>query len=103
MNEVDLVIAQSQQSALAVNKVLKNTYLLLSVTLAFSAVTATLSMNAPVPQSLGVSDRRLRFSVCDACTGPESLGVTDYFRVYRVYWLWDRPTSRISDGQSEWQ
>ena len=48
MNEVDLAIAQNRQSALAVNKVLKNTYLLLSMTLAFSAVTATLSMNAPV-------------------------------------------------------
>ncbi len=46
MSEVQLSIAQSQESALAVNKVLKNTYLLLAMTLAFSALTATLSFNA---------------------------------------------------------
>ena len=48
MNEVDLTIARGQESALAVNKVLKNTYLLLAMTLAFSAFTAALSFNAPV-------------------------------------------------------
>ena len=47
MNEVDLNIAQSQESVLAINKVLKNTYLLLGMTLAFSALTAMLSFNAP--------------------------------------------------------
>ena len=47
MNEVDLTIAHGQQSALAVNKVLKNTYLLLAMTLAFSTLTAALSFNAP--------------------------------------------------------
>lgn len=36
-----------RESILAVNKVLRNTYLLLSLTLAFSAVTALLSTNAP--------------------------------------------------------
>ena len=46
MNEVELNIAQSQESVFAVNKVLKNTYLLLGMTLAFSAFTAVLSFNA---------------------------------------------------------
>ncbi len=47
MNEVELNIAHSQESALAINKVLRNTYMLLGMTLAFSALTAALSMNAP--------------------------------------------------------
>ena len=47
MNDLDLNIAQSQESLLAINKVLKNTYLLLGMTLAFSAFTALLSFNAP--------------------------------------------------------
>jgi modulator of FtsH protease len=46
MSEVELNIAQSQGSTLAVNKVLKNTYLLLAMTLAFSAFTAFLSLGA---------------------------------------------------------
>ena len=36
--------AASQSSALEINKVLRNTYMLLSMTLAFSAVTAGISM-----------------------------------------------------------
>ncbi|MEX2468915.1 MAG: Bax inhibitor-1/YccA family protein [Pseudohongiellaceae bacterium] len=47
MNQVDVRVAGQQESALAVNKVLRNTYLLLAMTLAFSAVTAALSFNAP--------------------------------------------------------
>ena len=47
MNEVNLNVAQSQQSIVAVNMVLKNTYLLLGFTLAFSAFTAFLSFDAP--------------------------------------------------------
>lgn len=47
MNQVDVRVAGRQESALAVNKVLRNTYLLLAMTLAFSAVTAALSFNAP--------------------------------------------------------
>lgn len=46
MNEVNVSIAHRQESAIAVNKVLKNTYLLLALTLAFSAFTAVLSFNA---------------------------------------------------------
>ena len=48
MNELELNIAHSQESALAINKVLRNTYLLLGMTLAFSALCAALSFNAPV-------------------------------------------------------
>ena len=47
MNEVDVKLARSAEAAIPVNKVLKNTYLLLSMTLAFSAFAAYLSFNAP--------------------------------------------------------
>jgi len=39
----------SKSSAIEINKVLKNTYMLLSMTLAFSAVTATISMAMNLP------------------------------------------------------
>ncbi|MBL4940605.1 MAG: Bax inhibitor-1/YccA family protein [Colwellia sp.] len=39
----------SQSSAIEINKVLKNTYMLLSMTLAFSAVTASISMAMNLP------------------------------------------------------
>ena len=42
-------IARSQDSILATNKVLKNTYALLSVTLLFSALTAFISMQMQMP------------------------------------------------------
>ena len=47
MNEIDVKIAQTTESVIGVNKVLKNTYLLLGITLAFSAFTAFLSFDAP--------------------------------------------------------
>jgi modulator of FtsH protease len=42
-------VARSTESVLATNKVLKNTYLLLSATLGFSALTAMLSMALQMP------------------------------------------------------
>ena len=42
-------VARSQESILATNKVLKNTYALLSVTLLFSALTAFISMQMVMP------------------------------------------------------
>jgi len=51
VNVTNASIAQGGVSPIAVNKVLKNTYLLLALTLAFSAFTAMLSYNAP---SLGL-------------------------------------------------
>ena len=42
-------VTQSAQGVLSTNKVLKNTFLLLSTTLGFSAVTATLSMALQMP------------------------------------------------------
>lgn len=42
--------SRSQESILATNKVLKNTYLLLSMTLLFSAATAGISMTLNLPQ-----------------------------------------------------
>lgn len=48
---LDKAITRQEESILATNKVLKNTYLLLSMTLLFSAVTAGLAMtlNLPAP------------------------------------------------------
>ena len=49
MNRYENVIAHSGGSVVSSNKVLKNTYLLLSATLAFSAVMAMVSMVVGVP------------------------------------------------------
>ncbi len=43
------VATPSQQSVLATNKVLRNTYMLLAMALGFSAITATVSMSMNVP------------------------------------------------------
>jgi modulator of FtsH protease len=48
----DYTIVRSAGRAVETNKVLKNTYLLLSATLAFSALTAGLSMAMAVPTSM---------------------------------------------------
>lgn len=44
MNSTQTVVTRSSESILATNKVLKNTYMLLAITLLFSAVTAWVSM-----------------------------------------------------------
>ncbi|RDH91635.1 MAG: BAX inhibitor protein [endosymbiont of Seepiophila jonesi] len=49
MNQFDLSAARSQESVLATNKVLKNTYMLLSATLVFSAIMAAVSMAMTMP------------------------------------------------------
>ena len=51
MNQFNQAVTHSTESALSTNKVLRNTYMLLSMTLLFSAVTAGLSMafNLPHP------------------------------------------------------
>ena len=49
MNIVNSSVAQSQASALATNKVLRNTYALLSLTLLFSAAVAGVSMMLNLP------------------------------------------------------
>jgi len=49
MNRYETVISGGMQQAASANKVLKNTYLLLSATLAFSAVMAMVSMAMAVP------------------------------------------------------
>jgi len=53
MNEVELNIARGRDSVLEVNKVLKNTYILLSMTLFFSAVCAVTTMALQVSQGIG--------------------------------------------------
>jgi modulator of FtsH protease len=53
MNEVELNISQSQSSALAANKVIRNTYMLLSMTLFVSALCAVATMVMQVGQGTG--------------------------------------------------
>jgi len=58
MNSPQSVVTRSPESILATNKVLKNTYMLLALTLLFSAFTAWVSMNFITPSrgmSLGAS------------------------------------------------
>jgi len=55
MNEAELqTIARGQESALEVNKVLRNTYMLLSMTLFFSAICAVTAMMMQVSQGMGL-------------------------------------------------
>jgi len=54
MNEVELNIGRSQESALSVNKVVRNTYMLLSMTLFFSAICAVTTMALQVSQGVGM-------------------------------------------------
>ena len=49
MNRLDYSVARTGESVLATNKVIKNTYMLLSATLVFSAVMAGLSMMLAMP------------------------------------------------------
>lgn len=53
MNEVELNIGRSQESALSVNKVVRNTYTLLSMTLFVSAICAVATMVMQVGQGVG--------------------------------------------------
>ena len=48
-NQVDVVSSLPRETALSVNKVLRNTYLLLGATVAFSALTAGLAMALNLP------------------------------------------------------
>ncbi len=54
MNEVELNIARGQSSALEVNKVIRNTYSLLSMTLFVSAMCAVATMLMNVSQGVGL-------------------------------------------------
>ncbi len=53
MNEVELNIARGRESALEINKVIRNTYTLLSMTLFFSALCAVGTMVMQVSQGVG--------------------------------------------------
>lgn len=54
MNNYDQVISRRSESALSTNKVLRNTYMLLSLTLLFSAVTAAISVAVQPPAMTGL-------------------------------------------------
>jgi len=54
MNRFESAVVRPQGSALATNKVLKNTYILLSMTLLFSALTAGLSMTMTVAPGMAM-------------------------------------------------
>ena len=53
MSEVELNISRGQEAALSTNKVVRNTYMLLSMTLFFSAITAVTTMVMQVGQGTG--------------------------------------------------
>lgn len=55
MRNIDTMTARPQESILATNKVIRNTYMLLAMTLVFSAVTAGISMivNPPLLIAMG--------------------------------------------------
>lgn len=53
MNEVELNIARDRGSILATNKVIRNTYILLSMTLFFSTICAVATMVMQVSQGVG--------------------------------------------------
>nr|WP_320137162.1 Bax inhibitor-1/YccA family protein [uncultured Amphritea sp.] len=55
MRNIDTMTVRSEQSVLSTNKVIRNTYMLLSMTMVFSAVTAGISMviNPPMIFALG--------------------------------------------------
>ncbi|EPJ46889.1 MAG: inner membrane protein YccA [Osedax symbiont Rs1] len=48
MNNINVAAARSEQSILQTNKVIRNTYMLLSMTLLFSAVTAVISLSLEI-------------------------------------------------------
>ena len=50
----DSIVSSSQSQALEVNKVLRNTYMLLSMSLGFSAVMAAISMAVGAPRGAGM-------------------------------------------------
>ena len=54
MNNPNITIGRSQESILATNKVLKNTYMLLSITLIFSAFTAFIGMQMQIGQGVAM-------------------------------------------------
>ncbi len=54
MNNPNISIGRSQESILATNKVLKNTYTLLSITLIFSAITAFIGMQMQIGQGVAM-------------------------------------------------
>ena len=54
MNEVNYNVVRSQDAVLATNKVLRNTYLLLSMTLLFSAAMAGVSMAMNLSHTMGL-------------------------------------------------
>jgi modulator of FtsH protease len=54
MNQLDYNVAQGHEAVIATNKVLRNTYMLLSMTLLFSAVTAGLAMLLGLGQGVGL-------------------------------------------------
>jgi len=49
MNRLDIPAVRSSESVIASNKLIKNTYTLLSMTLLFSALTATVSVFLAMP------------------------------------------------------
>ena len=62
-----IVVNSQEESLLSTHKVLRNTYFLLGLTMAFSAVVAYISMSfkLALSKSYRVTCRFLRFTFCD--------------------------------------
>ena len=70
----------SKSSAIEINKVLKNTYMLLSMTLAFSAVTAGISMSMGLSHMAGLIMTLVAFVLLFVGSSPTTTGGCTYFK-----------------------
>ena len=59
-----IVVNSQEESLLSTHKVLRNTYFLLGLTMAFSAVVAYISMSLNLPYPNRIARGLLRFTFC---------------------------------------
>ena len=84
-----IVVNSQEESLLSTHKVLRNTYFLLGLTMAFSAVVAYISMslNLPLSKPHRIARRLLRFTFCHKPFSNSAWGDFGCIRVYRVLWV----------------
>jgi modulator of FtsH protease len=87
MSEVDLNISQGRESVIEVNKVLKNTYLLLSMTLLASALAAGAAMVLQIPQGVALM-MMLGGFVCSFVVRAKSRSASGLFWIFLFAILW---------------
>ena len=76
-----IVVNSQEESLLSTHKVLRNTYFLLGLTMAFSAVVAYISMslNLPYPNLIVIARGLLRFTFCDNRLANSAWGILAAF------------------------